>query len=189
MQKDWKFLIENRFSRKKIENFGKYWKISKISKNRRKFQLKSNFFDFSIFRFFEIFGIFQNFRKFSKIFRNFFGKYFQNRFSIKSFQCFSMNFFLNRFRISWGIQKWRLEMRRVQRGRVRWAAKSICRICHTWQNWQRQPNYHWICMHQTNEKLYTSKKFKTIYSSQLSGFSNSEGPCSRGRTAPRVQSS
>ena len=45
-----------------IENFRfrKCWKILKISKNRRKFQLKSNFFDF---RFFEIFKIFENFSK------------------------------------------------------------------------------------------------------------------------------
>ena len=68
----WKIFLKN-FD---IENFRfrKCWKSWKISKNRRKFQLKSNFFDFSIFRFFEIFRDFQDFSKISNFFRKFFGK-------------------------------------------------------------------------------------------------------------------
>ena len=62
----WKFLTSKNFD---FENVEKSWKISK---NRRKFQLKSNFFDFSIFLDFSRFSRF--FKIFMKIFENIFSK-------------------------------------------------------------------------------------------------------------------
>ena len=89
-----------------IKIFENFWKISK---NPKIFQFKSNYRNFRIFRFSKIFGKAWFFKKNSKIFRS----RFQNRFSIKNFQYFFMIFFLNRYRIFWRIQKWRLEVPRT----------------------------------------------------------------------------
>ena len=70
---------------RKIEHF----RDRKFSKNRRKFQLKSNFFDFSIFGFFEIF------RDFSRFFKNsdFFLIFFKNIFSKASQKISTLSIF------------------------------------------------------------------------------------------------
>ena len=120
MKKYWKFLIENRFQkfdRKIFEDFWKFSKKSRFSKIFEKsenFQLKSSYENFRIFRFFENLDFFEIFEKFSKKIRS----RFQNLFSIKNFQYFSMNFFLNSCRMIWKSQKWRLEVARTQRGCV-----------------------------------------------------------------------
>ena len=90
-QKIWTFF-------KKIWTFWK--KYETFSKKRKLFE--------------KIWNDFENFEMFLKNFR----AKFWNLFSIKSFQYFCLIFFLNRFRISWKIQKWRLEVPRMQRGRV-----------------------------------------------------------------------
>ena len=131
MEKDWNFLIENRFQNRDRKFFDFF---QKFRKNQ----------DFSIFHFFpkifwkisieiQLFSIFDFskifeknekiekiekiliFSKFSKIFRS----RFRNRFSIKNFQSFSMIFFLNRYRINWRSLTWRLEVLRTQCGRVK----------------------------------------------------------------------
>ena len=67
-------------------------------KNSKIFQCKNQWkFDFSIFRFFEIF---RDFRDFSRFRRKIFDPKFQNRFSIKKFQLFSLIFFVKPFKIS-----------------------------------------------------------------------------------------
>ena len=54
--------------------------------------------------------------------------FFEIGFSIKSFWYFSMIFFLNRSRIFWTIQKWGLEVPRMQRGRVSERNVTVYRV-------------------------------------------------------------
>ena len=87
-----------------IENFRKI-EISKIFENRD-FRWKFRFFDFS-----------KNFQKMSKIFWKL-PLFFWNRVFDQKFSIFFDDLFLNRSRIFWAIQKWSLEMPRMQRGCV-----------------------------------------------------------------------
>ena len=118
--KKWKILIENRFQnfdRKFLWKFSKILKKSRFSKNLEKsenFSIQIKLWKCSDFSIFRKSWFFRNFRNFSKNSRS----RFQNRFSIKNFQPFSMIFFLNRFYFFRSIQKWRLEVHRTQRGRV-----------------------------------------------------------------------
>ena len=120
-------MIENRFQnrdRKIFENFRKFRKNQDFSiffiffrKFSENFQLKSNFFRFSIFRF-------------SENFRKFFRSKFQNRFSTKNFQYFSLNFFLNRYKIFPCCRIWSLEVARRPQRRVRWhRVRILSKVC------------------------------------------------------------
>ena len=106
MEKDWKFLIENRFWNRKIRKIFNSNPIIKIFR----------FFDFS-----------KNFRKkwknrknldFFEIFEKFPISILKSIFDQK-FSIFFHDLFLNRYRINWRSLTWRLEVLRTQCGRVK----------------------------------------------------------------------
>ena len=137
MEKDWKLLIENRFQKNYRKNSRKnpiFWKSrfsSKIfgkSKTRNFLENRDFRRKFRVFDFAKIFDENLDFSKNVEIFLKSVRYFFEIRFSIKSFQYFSMIFFLNRSRIVWIIQKWRLEVPKTQRGRVSEQNVKVYRI-------------------------------------------------------------
>ena len=93
---------------------------------------------------------FQNFDR--KIFDFFLKSIFDQKFSI-----FFHEFFFNRYKILWRIQKWRLEVPRIQCGRVG-GIRSHVKKCK--KNVKKCNEMTILCIHQKNTKLYTFPDFR-----------------------------